>query len=460
MVELEYQRMWENKGHRPYWAQLHVLALSSPFEKLTGFCYKKHIFAINKDCVNAAYFDVNEMKEAAHYFKAWWSNKQNVENYFKKLKQHFIDAQDIVEKTFHLDWQKFSPQGIVIHIKKLESMHGFSYLFYTQPQHVEHFEIRLKEMVSGKENPEQIITAVTRNNLPLPFDKEREEIAAYRIKWYTLSSQEKQRILDLLVKKYSYLSSIEGEAPYNHAHYEKEILSISEERHHTQKEIGVDNEIKELGQLIAQLSNQRIWCRWHGMRLRYAIKLSLLELGKRWNISDIEYATLPEIYEFTKTGKLNREEMKRRKELGYVAIILEGNALLFTGEKALPYLEKIKENILKTSEIHGKCANPGKITGKVRIISFASDIYHQEINSFQKGEILVTGMTRPQIAHLCHKASAIITDEGGITSHASIISREYNIPCVIATHNATKILKTGDIVEVDATKGTVKKISS
>ncbi len=77
---------------------------------------------------------------------------------------------------------------------------------------------------------------------------------------------------------------------------------------------------------------------------------------------------------------------------------------------------------------------------------------------FKGGEILVTGMTRPQIVHLCKKAAAIVTDEGGITSHAAVVSREFGIPCIIATHNATRTLKTGDLVEVDANQGVVKRI--
>ena len=56
------------------------------------------------------------------------------------------------------------------------------------------------------------------------------------------------------------------------------------------------------------------------------------------------------------------------------------------------------------------------------------------------------------------KAAAIITDEGGITSHAAIVSREYGIPCIVGTENATKVLKDGDRVEVDAIKGLVKII--
>lgn len=57
------------------------------------------------------------------------------------------------------------------------------------------------------------------------------------------------------------------------------------------------------------------------------------------------------------------------------------------------------------------------------------------------------------------KAAAIITDEGGITCHAAIVSRELNIPCIIGTKVATKILKDGDLVEVNAEKGVVKIIN-
>ena len=56
------------------------------------------------------------------------------------------------------------------------------------------------------------------------------------------------------------------------------------------------------------------------------------------------------------------------------------------------------------------------------------------------------------------KAGAIVTDEGGLTSHAAIVSRELKIPCIVGTKIATKILKDGDIVEVDAENGIVRKI--
>ena len=80
----------------------------------------------------------------------------------------------------------------------------------------------------------------------------------------------------------------------------------------------------------------------------------------------------------------------------------------------------------------------------------------REVSVFDKGDILVTGMTRPEFLPLMEKAAAFVTDAGGILSHAAIVAREMRKPCVIGTHVATKVLKDGDVVEVDADKGIVK----
>ena len=102
------------------------------------------------------------------------------------------------------------------------------------------------------------------------------------------------------------------------------------------------------------------------------------------------------------------------------------------------------------SELKGQIACLGKVRGIVRIIF---DPF--KASNFKKGEILVTGMTRPEFVPLMKKAAGIVTNEGGITTHAAIVSRELNIPCIIGTRVATQVLKDGDLVEVDATKGKV-----
>ncbi|MFH0970398.1 MAG: PEP/pyruvate-binding domain-containing protein [Candidatus Diapherotrites archaeon] len=142
----------------------------------------------------------------------------------------------------------------------------------------------------------------------------------------------------------------------------------------------------------------------------------------------------------------------RKRLAGYA--LLNGN--LYLGDELSSelekrglflYEEKVAENL---KEIKGQPAYKGKVTGKVRIIQSKD-----KLNLFQEGEILVTEMTHPDFVPVMRMARAIITDEGGITSHAAIVARELNKPCIIGTNVATKILKDGDEIIVDADKGIV-----
>ncbi|WP_255776164.1 pyruvate, water dikinase [Metallosphaera javensis (ex Hofmann et al. 2022)] len=100
--------------------------------------------------------------------------------------------------------------------------------------------------------------------------------------------------------------------------------------------------------------------------------------------------------------------------------------------------------------VKGLAASPGIASGKARVLM---DV--RESKDFQKGEILVTRMTDPDWVPVMKIASAIVTDEGGITSHAAIVSRELGIPAIVGTKDATKVLETGQEITVDATRGVV-----
>ncbi|HLD76295.1 MAG TPA: PEP-utilizing enzyme, partial [Candidatus Norongarragalinales archaeon] len=73
-------------------------------------------------------------------------------------------------------------------------------------------------------------------------------------------------------------------------------------------------------------------------------------------------------------------------------------------------------------------------------------------------DILVSLATNPDLLPAMHRARAFVTDMGGITSHAAIVAREMNKPCVIGTKFASKVLKDGDFIEVNATEGWVRKL--
>lgn len=119
---------------------------------------------------------------------------------------------------------------------------------------------------------------------------------------------------------------------------------------------------------------------------------------------------------------------------------------------------KISEDILfpknSIQELKGQVAFSGKVTGRAKII-----INPQEPNDFKNGDVLITGMTRPEFLYLIKKASAIVTDGGGILCHAAIVARELKKPCIIGTEKATQVFKDGDMVEVDAISGKVIKLT-
>ena len=83
---------------------------------------------------------------------------------------------------------------------------------------------------------------------------------------------------------------------------------------------------------------------------------------------------------------------------------------------------------------------------------------YTELDKVKRGDILVTPMTTPNFLPAMNKASAFITDEGGVMCHAAIVAREMNKPCIVGTKVATQSLKDGDLVEVDANKGIIKII--
>ena len=114
--------------------------------------------------------------------------------------------------------------------------------------------------------------------------------------------------------------------------------------------------------------------------------------------------------------------------------------------------ENKEENFAGNVLLLGLAASPGMASGKVKLIKEMKDL--KEVT---RGHVLVTKMTNPDMVVAMQKASAIITDEGGATSHAAIVSREMGIPCVVGTEKATHLLKDEEEVTVDGTNGRVFK---
>lgn len=146
-----------------------------------------------------------------------------------------------------------------------------------------------------------------------------------------------------------------------------------------------------------------------------------------------------------------RETLQERYKAMAILSHNQQNKLIVGDE--VDAVERMLVSVKDQKTLRGMMAYPGKARGKVRLVHDP-----RQADNFAQGDILVTGMTRPDYLALMKKAAAFVTDSGGILCHAAIVARELKKPCVIGTQTATKILRDGDVVEVDADSGIVKVI--
>jgi len=188
------------------------------------------------------------------------------------------------------------------------------------------------------------------------------------------------------------------------------------------------------------------------MLINYLFDRFFLRMSEIFNInfSDMNVILIDDLNENLTEQKL-RDIIKQRTECMTIASVGK-KRLIFTGQEAKDISAKMQALLYSVDkEITGKCACKGKIRGTARII-----IGETHFSNFKSGEILIASKTAPEYYPLIKNALGIITDEGGITSHAAIVSRELNKPCIIGTKIATKAINDGDQIELDADNGTIK----
>jgi len=164
-----------------------------------------------------------------------------------------------------------------------------------------------------------------------------------------------------------------------------------------------------------------------------------------------EFLTIEEVEDYLK-NKITPSQNELIKRHKGVAVFYKGhNQTILSG---LNYKQLQKVLVDKTSkEFKGVVAFKGVVRGRVRIVF---DPF--KVENFKRGDILITGMTRPEFLPLMKVAGAFVTDAGGLLSHAAIVARELKKPCILSTETATKVFKDGDLVEVDANMGVVRKL--
>ncbi len=161
--------------------------------------------------------------------------------------------------------------------------------------------------------------------------------------------------------------------------------------------------------------------------------------------------TPPEVRVLAELGKRDEDHYGVPQDAEWA---IEGSDVYLVQTRPVTTIRERPEEASEAIEgqvlVGGLGASPGVASGTVRVLDSP-----QEGGKLKKGEVLVTSRTAPDWVPVMRRAAAIVTDSGGMTSHAAIVSRELGIPCVVGTRDATRVLSDGMVVTVNAREGTV-----
>lgn len=366
--------------------------------------------------------------------------------------------------------KKLTNKGLLKRYLELKKGHlKYTYFFWSpwaiNQEVVPWFEKELKKKLPQK--AQAIFEIITTPTKYILMDKQRFALLKYKIE-----GQLSQR-LEVHAKKYQWLGVYSLlDKPWTKKDFLNQIKDIKNPREYLlEQKKSLDkrrklfkNTLEKLSnypklQRIARVLNEYAWLRTERVdvwrEVLFLCQPFYRELEQRMGLEKNQgpHLTYSEIIDFLKQDKIPKATKVQAGEL----LILKNNNYKIIRDKS--EIKRILKKELgtadysKTKIINGVVAYRGKVRGEARIIMTPEDC-----NTMKKGEILISNMTHPDYVLGFKKAKAVVTDEGGISCHAAIVSREMRLPCVIGTKIATKVLKDGDLVEVDANKGIVRKL--
>ena len=199
---------------------------------------------------------------------------------------------------------------------------------------------------------------------------------------------------------------------------------------------------------ISRLNRSRIYgmvrCMFLGMGNNFVKEK---KLSKK---EDIFYLTIEEIFD-DKSNNFKKIVKERKEDYKMYCLLPNYSRLVFFGEEFDKHPKKVNkvEKKLTDSVLEGTPTSNGKVSGEALVI----DDVNRKVDT--KDKILITKMTDPGWVFLLVNAKGVISEKGSILSHTAIISREINIPSIVGVNNATKIIKSGDYIEMDAYTGKI-----
>lgn len=464
---------------------------SEVFEKYLGFdCSLKNYLILNGD----EYFCLDDLDGFNGVFKEKFSKDENFfENFSNKIFRIVSEIDDYKRKLVESDFSTYSNSELADEIRKFQDIYTLSFVpGWSRPDDFMQSEISdlLKSELGLSESETENLFAkiatcpplgeLDYSDEPLRLLEIAKEIKGQNIDIDNLPREIVEKI-DAHLSKYSWMKGpiLIEEIQFEKDEYLQRIelmltKSIDEEIEKIIKaraqrvadyeemigKYSLSPTLRKLIDAIRKFIFLRTYTTEASDSLFFLARKRLLhECGKRLNLTSDEIVLIQsdEIADLLVGDKLDVREVISKRQKGFAILWIDGKVAAVFGDEAL-LIQKMmptEEKAEKLQEIRGRSASPGVIQGVAKVL-----LSYTDVNKVDRGDILVASMTTPDYISAMEKAAAFVTDEGGITCHAAVVSREFGVPCVVGTKFATKVIRDGDIIEVDADKGTVKKIEA
>ncbi|TSC87852.1 MAG: Uncharacterized protein G01um10147_355 [Microgenomates group bacterium Gr01-1014_7] len=466
-----FKRIWYIQGFNAYPLFLNRAGISGfEMEKVLGYGY-----SIILNSYRNGYCEMHYL--SADLKRIWERVKENLKKdskYVEKIASKYFKIFEKHEKLFKqmdkLNLSKLEEPELIQLLKNCSqaSIDAVGVAHIVDPigigSEVE-FKQKLLSEIKNKDKFNEYFSILT-TPLKLSFlGREEEDLR----KIGNLTGIKRKKALKLHLKKYSWVNnSYAGPTEITLTSLSRRLNLLNKEKVKPKllkteliNELSLSKEIKDL---IAVIDFSTIWQDRRKKNVLISISYFskvLEEVSKRISIpSKLLYffgiEDFNSINSFKDIKKFKGELEERTK--GVFFLLDQGQEFEVCGQDYQTlykiYSEVEKGQSRPVEDIHGSVANRGTALGKVVI---CKDL--ESIQKVETGNVIVASMTRPEFMPALKKASAIVTDEGGVTCHAAILSRELGIPAIIGTKIATRILRDGMKVEVRANHGIVRIIS-
>lgn len=477
---MAFRRMWEGADLSVSGSEDSLLSNAIDLKRYLGYGYENAFFVLRQHKAES-YYDEEQMKKESEFGYALFTDKKSSNGFTKRKKMRLQRQKKSRQKHSVLTFPGCGT-GICWKRKKPLANNTWRSTESSMFRSRNVLKNSMKSLGANFQKPQK-----TRWRHSLNFHALQSQVLSYGNSWTKkrmfadfLLGQEKDLLIKMHLGQYSFLYSAEGFGPATKQkileeffaskkkifEYETEIkkmLSYYGEIKERQFELTSENNLSEqivsMFRVLRHFGNSRLEARDAWVSLAFAMRAYSRELCKRFGLPEdgLRDYLSEEMKRLFETGERVPEEVLRQRFEFSIVALMGGKVVALSGEDAKKfYCKNVPKEEIPES-VSGMVANRGKAQGIAKVLLFDENLV-EEMRKMKQGQILVVGQTRPMLVPALKKAAAIVTDEGGITSHAAIVAREFRIPCIVGTHNATRVFKDGDLVEVDADNGTAKKI--